>query len=208
MGTHLNKQYQLLTYVRKEGSMKSTAHVKSAQQFGFVNGMLCNRPSTLLLAFLTVVLSLLPMAASRADSSPEEDPQAGEVELVQATHSAAPVFPADGVYLYGQAPEADQLGMGYMVFEAVNQRLVGALYMPSSSFDCFEGQLQGSELAMMITNSYTQETYPYGVALVTEGAIASATNTLAPLTLDGFHQISTPSENDLRMLAVCKANLQ
>jgi hypothetical protein len=208
MGTHLKQQYQLSTYVSKEGSMKSTAHVHSAQQFGFVNRVLCNRLSTPLLPLLALILSLMPMTASRAESRPEEVLQAGGVELAPASEAAAPVFPANGVYLYGQAPEADQLGMGYMVFEAVDQRLVGALYMPSSSFDCFEGQLQGSELAMMITNSYTQETYPYGVALVTEDAIASANNTLAPLVLDGFHQIPTLSENDLRMLEVCKANLQ
>ncbi|MBD0334800.1 MAG: hypothetical protein ICV62_04875 [Cyanobacteria bacterium Co-bin13] len=188
--------------------MKSTAQAKWVRQPWFVNSVLRNGFSTPLLALVALVLSLLPMAGGQAATPLEEGQPAGEALLTQAS-TPTPAFPANGVYLYGQVPEADQVGMGYMVFESDNQRLVGALYMPNSSFDCFRGEIQGTELAMMITNSYTQEVYPYGVALVTEDAIASsAGSTLAPLNLDGFHQLPNPSENDLRILETCKANLQ
>ncbi|MBD0267770.1 MAG: hypothetical protein ICV77_05680 [Cyanobacteria bacterium Co-bin8] len=163
---------------------------------------------TPLLALTALILSVVPMAAGHAASPLEDSRQEGEL-LTQAGSSATPTLPANGLYLYGEAPEADQMGMGYMVFESVDQRLVGALYMPNSSFDCFQGEVQGPELAMMITNSYTQETYPFEVALVTNDAIAStSSSTLAPLTLEGFHQLPNLSENDVRILETCKANLQ
>jgi hypothetical protein len=68
-------------------------------------------------------------------------------------------------HLFGQVAQPDQIGQGYMVVERSGDRVYGALYFPSSSFDCFHGQVEGTELAMTIINSYDQETYPYSVAL-------------------------------------------
>lgn len=172
-----------------------------------------NRPFAHFVVILALVLSLVPLLkveASHAASPVSEPTLLDDSEsVVSQGESVTPTFPADGIYLYGQAPVADQLGMGYVVFESVDQQLVGALYLPQSSFDCFQGQLEGNMMAMMITNSYTQETYPYEIALASEGAIASTANGLpAPLSLEGFHQLSAPSENDVRMLETCKAVLQ
>jgi hypothetical protein len=173
--------------------MKSTQKMASTQSHWLRRlTQAVSRPSASVLAVSTLSLGLLP-AAAIAQTSPA---------------APAQTLPADGVYLYGQTPEPEQVGAGYMVFETVNQQLVGALYMPNSSFDCFQGRLEGSELAMTITNSYTQESYPYAVALATNDAIAAAGDVPAPLSLEGFHQIDQLSENDLRILAVCKANLQ
>ncbi|PSN18203.1 hypothetical protein C7271_13765 [filamentous cyanobacterium CCP5] len=139
-----------------------------------------------------------------AQTAPPEVSQAKQV-----ADAATPItLPEDGVFLYGQSPEPDQLGVGYMVFESFQNHVIGALYMPYSSFDCFEGQLNNGQLAMTITNSYSQETYPYAVALQSSEAIASSTGGASPLRLEGFHQIQGPSENDLNILSVCKANLQ
>ena len=55
-------------------------------------------------------------------------------EAVAATETS---FPANGVYLYGQSPEPEQVGSAYAVMEIVENRAVGAFYMPQSSFDCF-----------------------------------------------------------------------
>lgn len=173
--------------------MKSTQKMASTQSHWLHRlTQVVSRPSVSMLVLSTLSLGLLPAAA------------------IAQTAPAAPtqILPADGVYLYGQTPEPEQIGAGYMVFEAVDQQLVGALYMPNSSFDCFQGRLEGSELAMTITNSYTQESYPYAVALATNDAIAAAGDVPAPLSLEGFHRIDELSENDLRILAVCKANLQ
>lgn len=170
--------------------MKSTQKMTSTQSH-WLRGLTqsISRTSACVLTLGTLSLGLPPAAIAQ-------------------TAPATSALPADGVYLYGQTPEPEQLGAGYMVFEAVDQQLVGALYMPNSSFDCFQGRLEGSELAMTITNSYTQESYPYAVALATNDAIAAAGEAPAPLSLEGFHRLAELSENDLRILAVCKANLQ
>ncbi|MFQ4135717.1 hypothetical protein PGN35_005300 [Nodosilinea sp. PGN35] len=114
--------------------------------------------------------------------------------------------PAAGRYLFGQVPEPDQIGQGYVVLERSGDRVYGALYYPSSSFDCFQGRVQGTELAMTITNSYDQDTYPYSIALAEGPVVATsdAAGELVPFGLDGFHALGAPSENDHRMLDVCR----
>lgn len=116
------------------------------------------------------------------------------------------VEPAAGRYLFGQVPEPDQIGQGYVVLERSGDRVYGALYYPSSSFDCFQGQVQGSELAMTITNSYDQDSYPYSIALAEGPVVATsdASGELVPFGLDGFHALGAPSENDHRMLDMCR----
>ena len=113
---------------------------------------------------------------------------------------------ADGFYLYGSAPERGRLGAAYMVFAAQNSHLMGAMFMPQSSFDCFQGHREGNELALQITNSYTQEVYGYEVALVTDEApIATAANTPLVLALDGFYNLGMPGESEMVILSTCQA---
>lgn len=118
-------------------------------------------------------------------------------------------FLEDGTYLYGQSDEPNQVGTAYMVFEVAADNIVGAFYMPSSSFDCFQGTIEAHELALDIHDSYAQESYPYSIALVTnEGAIASQEPVLdSRLNIDGFRPIEAVSGNDQRMLATCRTNL-
>ncbi len=134
----------------------------------------------------------------------------GLAQVTPATATTAPQtassFPAPGRYLFGQVPTPNQIGQGYMVLESTGNQIYGAVYFPSSSFDCFQGQVQGNQLAMTIVDSYSQEAYPYNVALVTDTAIA-ATNLpqgLSPVNLAGFHAISTMTDQDLSMLEVCR----
>ncbi|MDB9372171.1 hypothetical protein [Nodularia sphaerocarpa] len=119
-------------------------------------------------------------------------------------------FPTkDGTYLYGQSPEANQLGQAYILFEQRQGRITGALYMPESEFSCFQGAIeQSGQLAMTVTGSpgeigvnqvatanqlqipdYSDEqmiSYPYSVAL------------------QDYHQINSISANDQRILQMCK----
>lgn len=108
-------------------------------------------------------------------------------------------------YLFGQTPQPDQIGQGYVVMERTGDRVYGALYYPSSSFDCFHGQVQGTEVAMTIVNSYDQEAYPYSMALAEGPVVAAgeAAGELVPFELEGFHAIDTLSDNDHRMLDMC-----
>ncbi|NJL48341.1 MAG: hypothetical protein HC929_13755 [Leptolyngbyaceae cyanobacterium SM2_5_2] len=130
--------------------------------------------------------------------------------LAQNAATSNAVFPAPGQYLFGQVPEPDQVGQGYIVMETTGDRVYGALYYPSSSFDCFQGQVQGNELAMTIINSYSQEAYPFSIALVADSTVAAQQlpDGLTPVSLSGFHAIDTLTDNDLRMLSVCKAAVE
>jgi hypothetical protein len=130
--------------------------------------------------------------------------------LAQHSQALGAVFPAPGQYLFGQVPEPDQIGQGYIVMENTGDLVYGALYYPSSSFDCFHGQVQGNELAMTIINSYSQEAYPYSIALVADSTVAAQQLPagLTPVSLSGFHAIDTLTDNDLRMLSICKAAIE
>lgn len=130
---------------------------------------------------------------------------------IHSSASAAPAVNtmADGVYLYGQAPERDQIGSAYMVFEVDQGQVVGAFYMPHSSFDCFYGNVQSDRLALTVIDSYARTYHPYAIALEPEDAVATIGNeTIAPMGLEGFHQLTEPTENDLRLLSTCRSDLQ
>ena len=115
---------------------------------------------------------------------------------------------ADGVYLYGQSPKRDQLNSAYLVFEVTQGQVMGAFYMPRSSFDCVYGNLQSDQLALNVVDSYSRESYPYAVALQGGGAIADAQGAVPPVTLEGMHRIDNINSNDQRILSTCKADRQ
>jgi hypothetical protein len=114
----------------------------------------------------------------------------------------------DGVYLYGQSSEPGQVGAAYMVFEVDNNRVVGAFYMPYSSFDCFNGQFGADRLELTIINSYEQTVYSHTVALSDNSSVATAGGAIVPVGLEGYHQIQQIDENDQRILATCQADLR
>ncbi|MBW4681604.1 MAG: hypothetical protein KME19_16025 [Microcoleus vaginatus WJT46-NPBG5] len=97
---------------------------------------------------------------------------------------------ADGVYLFGEDPKPEQVGKAYMVFEVRRGRLIGAFYMPSSSFDCVFGSAQSQRLDVTIVNSYERTTYPYSVPL------------------RNLHPIDSFSANDRRILSTCTETYQ
>lgn len=57
--------------------------------------------------------------------------------------------------------------------------------MPSSSFDCFAGNLQGGQLTLSILESYEQQTYEHSV------------------NLNQYYAIQQINNNDMRILDVC-----
>lgn len=149
----------------------------------------------------TSLSSLLLIAAALAAFTPA----ARAAEPAQT--AAQPVQPVAERYLFGQTPQPDQIGQGYVVMERSGDRVYGALYFPSSSFDCFYGQVQGTELAMTIINSYEQEAYSYSMALA-DGPVVAAGETadeLVPFGLDGFYAIDSLSDNDNRILDTCRS---
>ncbi|MBD2035136.1 hypothetical protein H6F76_08855 [Leptolyngbya sp. FACHB-321] len=152
-----------------------------------------------ILAGLSLTVGLLGVGLVPAIANAEASTQS------QVAKQALP----DGIYLYGQSTQPNQVGQGYFVFESKQGNVVGALYMPRSSFDCASGKFQNDQLALTVVNSYDRTTNPFEIALERNSNVASQGNpAFSNLGLQGFERISNVSENDQRILDVCKADFQ
>lgn len=139
----------------------------------------------------------------------------GAVAVGMMSANAAPEKPStqatslpDGVYLYGQSVKPDEIGQGYFVFESKQGQVVGALYYPQSSFDCAAGSFKHDQLALNVTNSYDGVANPFEIALDRTSTVASNGEPTLGVGLQGFHKLDKVTENDLRMLNVCKTDMQ
>lgn len=94
--------------------------------------------------------------------------------------------PADGIYLYGQSPKPEEIKKEYFVFEVRQNKVIGAFYLPRSAFYCFYGTVELTQLNLTVVDSYDGSSSPYSV------------------NLQQYHQISAVSENDRRILGICK----
>lgn len=161
----------------------------------------CRRIQTALLtAAVSIGLgsALIGLASSSSHASDLVPPQT----LAQAGETIV----NDGIYLYGQSAEPEQVGSAYMVFESRSDRVVGAFYMPHSSFDCFYGSAEPDQLALMVVDSYEQGVHSFDVALQSNSDVASSVGgAIASITLEGFQPVATISENDYRILEVCQS---
>ncbi|BBD65251.1 hypothetical protein NIES4072_10800 [Nostoc commune NIES-4072] len=120
-------------------------------------------------------------------------------------------FPVkDGIYLYGQSPKSNQLGQGYIIFQKQQDKVTGALFMPHSEFNCFQGTLNPSgELAMTVNSSSNE-------ASTTQSNQVAASNRLPQvsedelssypysLALQDFYHLSSITASDRRTLQMCK----
>ncbi|MFN6460471.1 MAG: hypothetical protein RMZ41_001305 [Nostoc sp. DedVER02] len=119
-------------------------------------------------------------------------------------------FPVkDGVYLYGQSPKSNQLGQGYIIFQKQQDKITGALYMPQSEFNCFQGTLNKSgELAMTVNSTSNEASTP-------QSNQVAANNTLPRVSeddfrsypysvaLQDFYQLNSITASDRRTLQMC-----
>ena len=146
---------------------------------------------------------LNPMAAQSSETL-------ASVNVAQAADAAATVTSLkDGVYLYGQSSEPDRLGTEYFVAEVRDGKTVGAFYMPHSSFDCFYGRVQAQQLSLTVIDSYERTKHPFNRALRNNYFVATNSNpALAEVQPQGYQRLAELSENDQRMLQMCKADLQ
>lgn len=148
----------------------------------------------------TATLLAAPIAA--AVSQPIADSASPLIHplLAQAAPTVSEQLP-NGVYLFGEKPLPDQLQTAYMIFEARADQVVGAFYAPHSSFDCFRGTVQNTQLSLAITETYSQEEYAYNLNLE-DTAVAGPGG--SEFAIEGFHHIEAVSDNDLRMLDTCQ----
>ncbi len=124
----------------------------------------------------------------------------------------------DGIYLYGQSPEPNQIGQEYMVFEVRQAKVVGAFYLPQSEFSCFQGSLASGNLAVMIADDPSSTPYADPIAGQNSQQVATASDSsqigseyeqmTSPysVALQNYYQLSSISANERRILAACKSN--
>lgn len=92
----------------------------------------------------------------------------------------------NGTYLYSESAKPEQIQQEYFVFEVKNNKVVGAFYMPHSSYDCFYGAMEAGKLDLNIISTYDEVTYPHLV------------------NLQDYQQIASVSSNDQQILSACK----
>jgi hypothetical protein len=113
---------------------------------------------------------------------------------VQSPPNSSPdranISPADGIYLYGQSPKPEEIKKEYFVFEVRRSKVIGAFYLPRSAFYCFYGTVELTQLNLTVVDSYDGSISPYSV------------------NLQQYYPISAVSQNDRRILGICKATHQ
>ncbi|MDJ1171965.1 hypothetical protein PMG71_21270 [Roseofilum sp. BLCC_M154] len=150
---------------------------------------------------------MVTLLVSFGNSAPSLSQTASSVEIAPSPSETTAHFP-DGVYFYGESPQLDQIGHGYMVFEARQHKLLGALYLPNSSFDCFYGQVGPNHLGMTVIDSYDRTPYPYQMALEPV-AIASSPDALnIQFKPQGMHRIAELRDDELGYLETCRQDVQ
>ncbi|MFN6483288.1 MULTISPECIES: hypothetical protein [unclassified Nostoc] len=120
-------------------------------------------------------------------------------------------FPVkDGIYLYGQSPNANQLGQGYIIFQKQQAKVTGALYMPQSEFNCFQGTINPSgELAMTVNSSSNEANSNQSNQVATSNRLPKInddeSNSYAySLALQDFYRLNSITASDRRTLQMCK----
>ena len=140
---------------------------------------------------IAIVLALSPGNFSIAFPAP----RAQDSEITSGVfRSQSPPNPADkastgladGIYLYGQSSKPDEIKQEYFVFEMRQSKVVGAYYLPRSAFYCFYGTSDRTQLNLIVVDSYDGSRSPYSV------------------NLQQYYRISAVSDNDRRILGICK----
>lgn len=115
----------------------------------------------------------------------------GSMAILGSSIQASPRLSAsdamgNGTHLYGEAPQPDQIGKSYVLFQQEDQTVVGALYSPRSEFNCFTGSRAQNTLDIKTIGAYE----PNIVEL--------------KIDLTQLHSIPSISKNDRRILADCQ----
>jgi len=108
------------------------------------------------------------------------------VSQLQPSGSNPPSSKADGIYLYGETSQPNQISKAYVVFQHQKGKVVGAIYSPNSEFDCFTGSQKNNTLDVKSVNASQ-------VKIET-----------TKINLSKLHPVKTVSANEQRIVSVCK----
>lgn len=125
----------------------------------------------------------------------------------------------NGIYLYGQSQQPNQIGQEYMVFEVRQGKVTGAFYLPQSEFNCFQGSLAAGKLDLTIAGDADSTAYSDSIADTQNapqvatassgsqiGAQYEQVSSQYSVALQNYYQLSKVNENDKQILATCKSN--
>jgi len=161
-----------------------------------------------------------PMFASGVEASADS-------QAIQVARSDFPLSPTaatlktnplkNGVHVYGESAQPEQLGKEYLVFETKGSKVTGAFYMPSSEFSCFYGTVKAGQMNLTVVDPYENSTYAHSIALQQKSLVASADNQLSledgsdpnhgqAIGLQGYYPVSTVSNHDQQLLETCRSN--
>jgi len=163
------------------------------------------RKSPLLLGFVTISAAVGIFASAAPGRTSDGQPQV-EAVAVEAPVAAAGQRPslADGTYTYGQVSKPGMLGREYLVFQVEGDRAVGAIYLPRSEFNCFDGRVGARQLSLSIADDYSNESFPLAIALVPGSPLASNGVPSVEFGLQGYHRLEAQDPNELRILSICR----
>ncbi len=130
--------------------------------------------------WIFLAVAMLPLALIGIGVK-EQMAQAARQNYITNHSTALP----NGVYLYGNSSQPNQLLHNYVVFEQQNGQVIGAFYSPQSDFTCFTGAVQGTRLEVA---AIVPEQPPYEIKA----------------QLSQLNALPTISENDRRILSTCK----
>ncbi|OKH37166.1 hypothetical protein NIES2119_15230 [[Phormidium ambiguum] IAM M-71] len=167
---------------------------------------------------LAALMLMTGFSTGEVNATPKKDTlTTARTQVAQTrTTTAAPTNLNNGVYLYGQSAKPEEIGKEYVVFEARNGRVIGAVYMPRSEFNCFYGNVQSQRLnvtmadpAIETADSTPPEKQPVDrVAAVGNYQGIDQVSVPYSVKLQDYRQIANVSDNDKRILGMCKAEYQ
>ena len=156
------------------------------------------------------------LAVAPQQSAQAVDANAIAVAQIPPSNASIP----DGTYLYGQSSQAQQVGKEYVVFEARQGKVIGAMYLPSSEYSCFYGTLDSKQLSLTVANPYDQTAISHAIARTQSTQVAAAGGQLTiqngydsltyphAVGLEGYQPISKIGDSDKQILNTCRSTYQ
>jgi hypothetical protein len=122
----------------------------------------------------------------------------------QEAIGSTPTF-ADGAYLYGESAQTGTIGSVYFVFQVEADNLYGAIYQPSSSFDCVQGEVAEEYLHLTFKDTDLQTAGSYVVALTqADTTLASNRSMQGQPGIMGMQPLNSLSNLDRNLLDTCQ----
>ncbi len=156
----------------------------------------------LLLSIGFVTSSLAPTWAAENKTPPTTSKPMAVAKL---TASDTPAVAGEkqlrnGIYVFGQTSQPEQIGKEYLVFESRGSKVIGAFYMPASEYSCFYGTLKQSQIDLTLVNPEDGSTYSHSIALQPNSLVASN----GQIALQGYHPVTRISDNAQQILKSCR----